>query len=211
MVEVDSWRNGKEKGWREPVSWELSLKHCHLAFLLGTGHIHVNWATVFHFKVSCCIWDLKKGLCPPKMFFHEHCLTYPYNTAAPKSINCQNIERKQCLGQTNDRTLRWTILLKIIWSILLSKTWYQKYLTRYYGVVQNCCCRNASSAFISTMWWYWAGDHFSPFYVGRWCKKQLFWVQTSFTAFYSYLQILFFFKELKLWGKEEGRMLSTKL
>lgn len=119
--------------------------------------------------------------------------------------------RKQCLGQTNDRTLRWTILLKIIWSILLSKTWYQKYLSRHYGVVQNCCCGNASSAFISTMWWYWAGDHFSPFYVGRWCKNQLFWVQTSFTAFYSYLQILFFFKELKLWGKEEGRMLSTKL
>lgn len=69
MVEVGNWRNDKKEGWTELASWELALKHCHLAFLLGTGHIHVNWATVLNFKVSCCIWDLKKGLCPSEMFF----------------------------------------------------------------------------------------------------------------------------------------------
>lgn len=100
--------------------------------------------------------------------------------------------KEKCLGQTNDTTLRWTVLLKIIWSILLSKTWYQIYLSRHYRVVQNSCCDNASSAFISTMW-YWTDDHFSPFH-----KNNSF--QTCSTAFYSYLQILFL-EELKLWGK----------
>ena len=176
------------------------MKHCHLAFLLGTGHVHVNRAVVLNFQVSCCIWNLKKGLCPPKMFFHNVSLSsYLFTWALPhlclrycssKSISCQNVERKQCLSQMNDRTLRLTVLLKIIRSILSSKTWYQKYLNRHYRMVQNCCCGSASSAFISIMW-YWAGDHFNPF-----CKKQLLWIQTSSSAFYNYLQIhifLFFF------------------
>lgn len=206
MVEVGNWRSSKKKGWTEPASWELFLKNCHFAFLLGTGRIHVNWATVFNFKVSCCIQDLKKDLCPPKMFFHNVSLSsYLFTWALPHILTLLQLQKasavrtlkEKCLGQMNDRTLRWTILLKIFWSILLSKTWYQKYLSRHYRMVQNSHCGSASSALISTMW-YWAGDHFNPF-----CKKQLFWIQTSSTAFYNYLQLFLFLQELKLRGNEE--------
>lgn len=63
----------------------------------------------------------REGLVSPKMFFHVSLSSYlftwasphlPYITAAPKSISCQNIERKQFLGQINDRALRWAILLR---------------------------------------------------------------------------------------------------